>query len=297
MKYMYYFNEETLTVERKLIEKKDKKVNFLKATKYILLSSMLGLSLPLISSGKKEPKVICECEMSRVGSNIVLLENKVTYEDIICNIAFDTVKNYAYVFNLKDEVLYDATCQKINSSSITNLRENYNIMGTDKKYENLDIQIILIAKDLIRNPEEYGYNAENIYTTEKEESDLTIREMVYKYADIFDLDKDLMLALACAESGWFKAGIAKNNNNPYSCRSTGDFFKYDTLERGILEGQLNLRLNYFDEGLTTIESFARKYCPEGTDHWLSLVRGVHESVLNGATLYDEENKKLEMRGE
>lgn len=295
MSFIYFSDESPITVRPARIKREEKKVRILETSKLAILSTMLGLTL--ISGNKNEPKIISECNIDRVGCNITLPDNKLTYEEILCEVAFDVVTNYAYVFNLKDEVLYNATCQKINSASKENLRENYNIMGTDKKYENLDIQVILIAKDLIKNPEEYGYSSDNIYRAEKLESDLTIREMVYKYADVFDLDRDLMLALACAESGWFESSIATHNNNPYSCRSTGNFFIYDSLERGILEGQLNLRLNYFDQGLTTIESFARKYCPEGTDHWLSLVRSVHNNVLGGAKLYDEENNKLVMRGE
>lgn len=275
------------------IPSEESRTKILDTAKIVLFSSLLGLTL--ISAYKNRPKEIDTNNSSIVGTVTIFDDTAYTYEDILYNEAESLVKDYAYVFNLKDEVVLNAISQNLANSTKKDLRENYNIIGTDKKYDNLDVQVILTAKDLIKNPSKYGYSKDEIYLSEIVESDLTIRELVYKYADAFNLDRDIVLSISCAESGWFKENIATKKNNPYSYRlSSGFFASFDTLERGILEGELNLKENYFDKGLTTIDSFARIYCPESTVHWLSLVKSVDKDLKNGKKLYDEKDKRLVM---
>lgn len=275
------------------ISNEEVKVKIIDTAKIVIFSSILGLSL--ISSYKNRPKKIDINNYDVAGTVTSFDDTSYTYEDILYNKTKKLVKDYAYVFNLKDEVVLDAISKNLDNSTKKDLRENYNIIGTDKEYDNLDVQVILTAKDITKNPKKYGYSSGEIYLNEKVESNLTIRELVYKYADAFDIDRDIALSISCAESGWFKEGIATVKNNPYSYRlSSGPFATFDNLERGILEGELNLKINYFDRGLTTIDSFARIYCPENTSHWLSLVKGVDKKLKNGERLYDENDKKLLM---
>lgn len=264
--------------------------------KITILSSMLGLSL--ISIYESKLAGLTQKPQSIISDT--LEDNKITltYNEMIYNYCKSLVEKYAYVFNLKDDAVSNVIKQNIDLISEEELKSTNNIMGNDKNYDSYDIQVILIAKDLLKNPEKYGYKSEDIMLKEDErkESNLTIRQLVYKYADAFNLDRDIMLAIPCAESGWFKAKIATKKNNPYSYRGVPSFNTFDTIERGILEGELNLKLNYFDKGLNTIESFASIYCPDGTSHWLSLVNGAKNDLENGKKLYDEESKSLVMRG-
>lgn len=274
------------------ISSEETRVRILDTAKIVLFSSALGLSL--ISLHKDKPKAIDDNRHNIVGTTTTFDNTSYTYEDILYNKTKELVKDYAYVFNLKDEVVLDAISQNLNNSTKKDLRENYNILGTDKKYDNLDIQIVLTAKDITKNPSKYGYSSDEIYLSERVESNLTIRELVYKYADAFILDRDDALSISCAESGWFKEAIATEKNNPYSYTLlSGSLANFETLERGILEGELNLKENYYDRGLTTLESFARIYCPENDD-WLSFVKSVDRDLKNGEKLYDEEDKKLIM---
>lgn len=274
------------------ITNEERKVKIIDTAKIVLFSSALGLSL--ISAYKNRPNEINN-SFNIEGSSTTFDNQYYTYEDILYNNAKSLVKDYAYVFNLKDEVVLTAISQNLDKSTKEDLRKNYNIIGTNKKYDNLDVQVILTAKDLIKDSSKYGYLDDEIYLDEKVESDLTIRELVYKYADAFNLDRDMVLSISCAESGWFKEDIATKKNNPYSYRlSSGSFASFDTIERGILEGELNLKENYFDKGLTTIDSFAGIYCPEGTEHWLNLVKSVDTNLKNGKKIYDEEIKRLVM---
>ncbi|OKZ84468.1 MAG: hypothetical protein BHW07_00185 [Clostridium sp. CAG_433_25_7] len=104
----------------------------------------------------------------------------------------------------------------------------------------------------------------------------------------------LSLSIACAESGYFEAGIATNNCNPFSLRSSGDFYTFDNIYEGIAEGIINLKVGYIDEGATTLDSIAVSYCG-GSSSWINLVEDVRYDLENGRTIYDEDNMKLTLR--
>lgn len=272
----------------------------IKTGKITIFATMIGLSL--ISSINKNKRENNISKNTNININIESLSDKKvenkqqetkSYRNIIYENILEICPNYSYVFGLNEEVLSNVVKKYIDNSSLYNLTSNNNILGTNEKYDTLDIQIILIAKELSKNPSQYGYNKEEAYfCVSQTQSYLTIRELVYKYADIFNLDREYMLSIACAESGWFKEKIATKKNNPYGHRKNGKFLTYCSLERGILEGILNLKLNYFTKESDTIDSCAKKYCPDSPEAWIDLVKGVHKKIKNGYTLYDEKNKNL-----
>lgn len=270
----------------------------LKASKVTIFVTMIGLAfIPSINKDKKikdinrntdiEIELLCDKEEGKKED-----KKAKTYKEILCEKVVEICPNYTYVFGLNDEVLSNVVKKYINNSQQNNLISNNNILGTNEKYDTIDIQIVLIAKELAKNPSKYGYKKEEAhFPVSGVKSDLTIREIVYKYADAFNLDREYMLAIACAESGWFKEPIAIKKNNPYGHRNNGVFFTYSSLEKGILEGELNLKLNYFTKESVTIDSCAKKHCPESPKAWANLVKGVYRKIVNGYSLYDEEKNK------
>lgn len=269
------------------------KINFqiIKTSRITICATAPGICL-LSGYNKPGEKVIIPDKEYISGCTNNYKETTLTYEDVFLNKCLNKIKDYSYVFNVKDEVVLNVIKNNIKN------KESYdNILNDDKTYESLDIQIILLSKDISKHPKDYGYDENEVYLDVPKISNKTIRELVYKYADAFNLDSDIMLSIPCAESGWFEAPIAKTKNNPYSYRlSSGEFATFDSLERGILEGELNLKLNYFDKGLTDINSFGHIYCPVGTSDWINLVNSAYNEIKNGKKLYDEEEKKLALKG-
>lgn len=75
----------------------------------------------------------------------------------------------------------------------------------------------------------------------------------------------------------------KNNIGGMMCRS--GLISYNSLEEGINEFVINLKRNYFDIGLTTLELIQPKYCPIGAKNDPN---GLNKNWLNGTKkMYEE----------
>ena len=73
----------------------------------------------------------------------------------------------------------------------------------------------------------------------------------------------ISIAISKWETGNYTSSLFKNNNNVGGMYCNGSFIKYDSLDAGIHAFVSNLKNNYFDIGLTTIETIGSKYCPIG----------------------------------
>lgn len=216
-----------------------------------------------------------------IAGRTVAETHSYSYEEYIIDKYRDKIVNYAQIYNLNEEFVFDV--------AINNIKNYQTIYVTENNYDNIDMYIILLCKDITKNPEKYTDNPSSIVGNNNYQSDLKVREMVYKYADLFGVDRTFALTIACGESGYFTKPIATDKNNPYSLVGSKGFNTYDNLERGILEGVLNLKLNYIDENLTTYKALNNIYCQDGSD-WESLMIGVQRNIEDGYVLYDEENK-------
>lgn len=253
------------------------KYKFIATTNVIITATIL--SAPFINL--KKNYVSESGHRVPIASKEVAETHSYTYEDYIIDNYKDKIVNYAQIYNLNEEFVFDIAINNI---------KNYNtIYVTEDKYDNVDMYIILLCKDIIKHPENYTDDTTLMQGNNDYICTLSIREMVYKYADLFGVDRAFALTIACGESGYFKEPIATEKNNPYSMVSQDGFYQFDNLERGILEGILNLKLNYIDNNLTTYKDLNNIYCQDGSD-WESLMIGVQKNIEDGYTLYDEENK-------
>lgn len=263
----------------------------LNTAKITIFASTLALALISINNNKKEIHEM-QIEHTVIGNAPINYEEKtLTYKDYITNKYMEKAEKYSHLLCLDEEICKNEINKKLKNESNESLKNNFSILEDEKYSDSIDIQTILFLKDIRDNSEKYGYtDIKKDYTIE---SDLTIREMVNEYSEAFGVDPNLALAISCGESGWYEQDIATVNNNPFSYRlSSGSFAKFPSLERGIMEGILNLRINYYDYGLNTFDSIQQKYCTEGGEHWLTLVKGTYKDLENGKKLYDEKNLSL-----
>lgn len=101
--------------------------------------------------------------------------------------------------------------------------------------------------------------------------DLTIEEMFRLAASTYDVDYDMLYAIARLETGNFTSNLFVNSNNAGGMRGS-DWLSFDSQQEGIMEMARLLRYNYIDQGLTTVEQIAVKYCPPTSSDWASKVR-------------------------
>ena len=108
---------------------------------------------------------------------------------------------------------------------------------------------------------------------------------INKVAQDYGVDWRLAIAISIHETGKYTSYIFKNQNNVGGMwnGAKGEFYSYDTLEDGIDAYISNLKYNYIDVGLTTIEEIGNKYCPIGIND-----NGDNKYWVSGVTKYYKE---------
>lgn len=207
----------------------------------------------------------------------------------------ESINLYSSVYNIKSEVVKKIVSDYTNNFSNKDFINNKTI-NDGEKHDSFDYEIIMLVSHLNDYPEEFGYDYSSIRKKDINGNldNFTIREFVNRTSTALNVDPMLSLSIACAESGYFEAGIATNNCNPFSLRSSGDFYTFDNIYEGITEGIINLKVGYIDEGATTLDSIAVSYCG-GSSSWINLVEDVRYDLENGRTIYDEDNMKLTLK--
>ena len=112
--------------------------------------------------------------------------------------------------------------------------------------------------------------------------------LIKKYADDYGVDYKLAIAISKHETGNYTSYAFTSLNNVggmmYWTEKGMLLKKYDTLEDGIEAFISNLKNNYIDMGLTSIEEIQKKYAPidindNGTNqYWVSGVSRYYEEL-------------------
>lgn len=103
-------------------------------------------------------------------------------------------------------------------------------------------------------------------------------------ADKYDVDWKLAIAISKHETGNYKSNAFKNLNNVGGNFRKGKLMKFETLEDGIEFFVKNIKDNYINKGLTSIEDIGNKYCPVGINdngnnkYWIPRVTKNYESL-------------------
>ncbi|MFW5438124.1 glucosaminidase domain-containing protein [Paenibacillus apiarius] len=107
-----------------------------------------------------------------------------------------------------------------------------------------------------------------------------------KYGAKYGIDPALLAAIAMHETGNGTSSAAKNKNNiggmmdPSTNWSTLQSFK--SMDAGIEAMARNLKKNYIDQGLASIEQIQRKYAPTGA---ANDPHGLNKYWVSGVTKY------------
>lgn len=108
---------------------------------------------------------------------------------------------------------------------------------------------------------------------------------IQKKAVEYNIDWKIAVAISRWETGNFTSNLYKNKNNVGGLYCKG-FLSYNSLDEGIEAFVRNLKRNYFDMGLNTLEKIQPKYCPIGAEndptglnnHWLAGVTQIYNSL-------------------
>ena len=214
-------------------------------------------------------------------------KEEVTVEDSLDNKLESYITTYADKFEFYSQVF------GVSSEDIyTDLRERHE--NSDQEFENTNIGLLLKKDGHVKtfNSEEYGIveyfydfvkknpkkvnNKRKPYTGNAEYVENLI---IYYTTNVYtNVDTKLALSIGAAESGYYKVKYMLKCNNIYGGMSTKGLIKYKNIEYGVLS-YIRLLNRYANNGLTTINSIGRIYCPvvdsngnkKASPHWINLV--------------------------
>lgn len=98
----------------------------------------------------------------------------------------------------------------------------------------------------------------------------------------YGIDPALLAAIAVHETGNGTSNAVKNKNNVGGMMGKNGLMTFSSLEEGIEKMASNLKRNYIDKGLTTIEAIQKKYAPIGAGNDPN---GLNNYWVNGVTRY------------
>ena len=79
----------------------------------------------------------------------------------------------------------------------------------------------------------------------------------------YGIDPALLAAIAVHETGNGTSNAVKNKNNVGGMMGKNGLMTFSSIEEGIDKMASNLKRNYIDKGLTSIEAIQKKYAPVG----------------------------------
>lgn len=96
----------------------------------------------------------------------------------------------------------------------------------------------------------------------------------------------ISISISKWETGNYTSVAFKEKNNVGGMMCSGELIKYNSLDEGINAFVKNLKNNYFDIGLDTIDKIQPKYCPVGAEndpyglnkYWLDGVKNLYNTL-------------------
>lgn len=211
------------------------------------------------------------------------------FDDYLINYQ-STIEFFADMFDYNyDIIIYDLRkrneLQEININNIGRLLDKYdNLIEYDSfEYGLIEYFYYLnkFHKDL-RNPNYVPYTGNADY----------IEKLIMYYSSIYsNTDAKVLLSIGAAESGNYKVNYMLKKNNIYGGIGNKGLLKHNNIELGVLSYVRLLSKNYYDEGLNTLESIGRVYCPryvkgqkQASSHWLDLVNRILTDKYSSYTI-------------
>ena len=108
---------------------------------------------------------------------------------------------------------------------------------------------------------------------------------IKRVAEKYGMDWKLAVAISKHETGNYTSKAFKELNNVGGMMCNSGLISYSTLDDGIEAFVSNLKYNYIDEGLDTIEKIQPKYCPIGA---ANDPKGLNKYWVGGVTKYYNE---------
>jgi len=200
------------------------------------------------------------------------------------------INYYSRVFNLNEELVYNYISDATQSFTLMTW-EDYNVIKA-KSYDSKELSILMTIRDMYYNPEDYGFTKEELKNDVTYEVGLEPEEMVEKYCELFNINKNIALAIVYTECGTqVDSYNYRVNNNP---AGLGPHMKFENKEIGIIYFVNLLKESYgctLESDTEFLKKIAKTYSGNETSHWLSLSLPLYDDVSDDYLTYAPELKE------
>ncbi|MFB7817429.1 glucosaminidase domain-containing protein [Paenibacillus chitinolyticus] len=104
----------------------------------------------------------------------------------------------------------------------------------------------------------------------------------YEAGRKYGIDPAFLAAVAMHETGNGASNAVKSKNNVGGMMGKNGLMSFGSVQEGIDAMARNLKKNYFDQGLNTVESIQKKYAPIGAANDPT---SLNKNWVNGVTKY------------
>ena len=201
----------------------------------------------------------------------------------------ECIKYYCDVFELK----YDIIKEKIDD--IINPYEwHYGSSINSVTYDNMEQAILMIVRDIYNYPEDYDLTYGEINSGIEYVPTMEAEEMIYKYSNLYNINKDIALSIAYCECGTdMESDNYLSNNNP---AGIGPYYHFLNKEVGIIYFCNMLKNSYGctnDSDSSFLYNIAGTYC-EIPEHWLDLTVPIYNNVSSDFLYYVYDREKYDV---
>ena len=236
----------------------------------VMLLTLLAITLIISKSGVLSNEVVKQENLSSIEINDLTTNSNFKLTDLSYFQDFykflekrqkdNTIIYYASIFKLDIDKTLEIAYKYTNNFEDPEFNKNFvigpkSVKKSKSSFPSFEAGAAYFARDLYRYPERYGSSIYEIRldetpTTKKRNKDgkiimdngLTFEQYVGQISDLYEIDKEFVLAIINLESGYQSSYLFTNKNNVGGHRGIGGTWKsYTTLEAGVLAHVLSVK--------------------------------------------------------
>lgn len=220
----------------------------------------------------------------------------------------EIVRKYSKIYELKENVILkkikeltnDLLDLKIVTVDINDNLSNYEMnveYGIDEGYENEELALFYLVRDISKNPNKYDLEYDDINSGIKYETDECYEDLLKDACDLIEVNKEDALAISLHECGAdLGSSNFRNNNNP---AGLGPHNYYKNIAVGVYEYAIVLKEGYhctMDSDASFFDRIGHIYCQDGSN-WSGMVKSfyynIEEDYYYYSKIYGRKGKVLE----
>lgn len=219
--------------------------------------------------------------LSKAYSSDTLLETE--NSDYMSNTE-NLIKKFSNIYIVDENIVLNKFRELTLNFSNYNWKHDYAIY--DYKYENEELAILSIVRDISKNPEKYDLTLEELKVNCEYETTDYYEDLLSHYSELIGVNKEVALSISYAECGSnLDSSNFLNNHNP---AGLGPYNYYDNIEQGVIEYVYFLK-NTCNCSIDSDQSFFYKigpsYCTIGTENWISMTTSFYNNIIDDYYIY------------